>query len=82
MNLEELQKVKSYMNLELSQNHKLAFEIALKKRYINQEYFKKNMMYLEATNSMHPKWPNCLFFKDDLTRETLRIKYDLYDLAV
>mgnify|MGYP003303072525 CR=1 FL=1 len=60
---------------------KLAFDIALKRGYINQDYFKRNMRYLEATNMMHPKWPNCLFFKDYLTRETLRIKYNLSDIA-
>ena len=81
MDLAELQKVKTFMNLELCQNYKLAFDIALSKGYIDKEYFKKNMQFIEATNGMHPKWPNCLFFKDYLTRETLRIKYDLYDLA-
>ena len=81
MDSQQLERIRSYMNVELTHNSKLAFNIALKRGYINQDYFKQNMRYLEATNMMHPKWPNCLFFKDSLTRETLRIKYDLYDLA-
>tara|TARA_R100000234_G_C4894444_1_gene132926 strand:+ start:134 stop:382 length:249 start_codon:yes stop_codon:yes gene_type:complete len=81
MDSKQLERIRSTLNIELSQNSNLAFNIALKKGYINQDYFKQNMRYLEATNMMHPKWPNCLFFKDSLTRETLRIKYDLYDLA-
>jgi len=71
-----LEKIRSTLNIELTQNSKLAFDIALKKGYINQDYFKQNMRYLEATNENHAKWPNCLFFKDYLTRETLRIRYD------
>jgi len=81
MDSKQLEKIRSTLNIELTQNSNLAFDIALKKGYINQDYFKQNMRYLEATNGMHPRWPNCLFFKDSLTRETLRIKYDLYDLA-
>ena len=81
MDSTKLKQLRLYMNLELCNDFKKCFDIALKKGYINQDYFKQNMRYLEATNGMHPKWPNCLFFKDSLTRETLRIKYDLYDLA-
>ena len=76
MDSKQLEKIRSTLNIELSQNSKLAFDIALSKGYINQDYFKKNMDYLEATNEHHPKWPNCLFFKDYHTRETLRIRYD------
>ena len=80
MDSQELARRKSYMNIELCNNFKLAFEIALSKISVDdEEYFKKNMMYLEATNSKHPKWPNCLFFKDYQTRETIRIGYDLMD---
>ena len=76
MDSKQLEKLRSYMNLDLCYNPPLAFDIALKKGYINQEYFKQNMEYIEATNENHPKWPNCLFFKDYHTRETLRIRYD------
>ena len=80
MDSKELARRKSYMNLELCNNFKLAFDIALSKISIDEEeYFKKNMMFLEATNNKHPKWPNCLFFKDYQTRETIRIGYDLMD---
>ena len=81
MDSKQLEKIRSYMNLELCNDFRKCFDIALSKGYIDKEYFKKNMQFIEATNGMHPKWPNCLFFKDYLTRETLRIKYDLYDLA-
>ena len=81
MDLQELAKRKSYMNIDLCNDFKKCFDIALSKGYIDKEYFKKNMQFIEATNGMHPNWPNCLFFKDYQTRETLRIKYDLYDLA-
>ena len=76
MDSQELVRRKSYMNIDLCHNHVDAFDIDLSKGYINQDYFKKNMDYLEATNEYHPKWPNCLFFKDYHTRETLRIRYD------
>jgi len=82
MDSKQLEKLRSVLNIELSQNSDLAFDIALSKKYIEKNYFKTYMRYLEATNGMHPRWPNCLFFKDSITRETLRIKYDLYDLAV
>ena len=78
MNSQELARRKSYMNIELCNNFKLAFDIALSKISVDEEeYFKKNMMFFEATNNKHPKWPNCLFFKDYQTRETIRIGYDL-----
>ena len=80
MDLQELARRKSYMNIELCNNFKLAFDIALSKISVDEEeYFKNNMMFLEATNHKHPKWPNCLFFKDYQTRETIRIGYDLMD---
>lgn len=80
MDSQELARRKSYMNIELCNNFKLAFDIALSKISVDEEeYFKNNMMFLEATNNKHPKWPNCLFFKDYQTRETIRIGYDLMD---
>ena len=50
MDSQELSKRKSYMNIDLCHNPVAAFDIALSKGYINQDYFKKNMDYLEATN--------------------------------
>ena len=76
MDSQELVRRKSYMNIDLCHNPVAAFDIALSKGYIDKEYFKKNMQFIEATNDKHPCWPNCLFFKDYLTRETLRIIYD------
>ena len=76
MDSQELVRRKSYMNIDLCHNPVAAFDIALSKGYIDKEYFKKNMQFIEATNDKHPCWPNCLFFKDYLTRETLRIRYD------
>ena len=82
MDTQQQERLRSVLNIELTQNSDLAFDIALSKKYIEKNYFKNYMQYFEATNGMHPKWPNCLIFKDSITRETLRIKYDLYDLAV
>ena len=69
---------REYINLELSNNEKLAFQIAFDK--LDDSLFDtdqvKYWMFIEATNDKHPSWPNCLFFKDYLTRETLRIRYD------
>ena len=76
MDSTKLHQLRLYMNLELCNDFKKSFDIALSKGYIDKEYFKKNMQFIEATNDKHPCWPNCLFFKDYLTRETLRIRYD------
>ena len=54
----------------------MAFDIALNKKFLDKEYFIKNMMFMEATNSSHPTYPNTLLFKDSITREHLRINYD------
>tara|TARA_R100000773_G_scaffold41960_1_gene38832 strand:+ start:295 stop:465 length:171 start_codon:yes stop_codon:yes gene_type:complete len=54
----------------------MAFDIALTKKFLDKEYFIKNMMFMEATNSKHPTYPNTLLFKDSITREHLRINYD------
>lgn len=75
MELAELRKRQSYLNIELMNNYMLAFDIALSKKFINRKYFIDNMMFIEATNSSDPKNPNTLLFKDSITREHLRLKY-------
>ena len=75
MELAELRKRQSYLNIELMNNYMMAFEIALNKKFLDKEYFIKNMMFIEATNSSHPKHPDTLLFKDSITREHLRISY-------
>ena len=76
MDLTEIRKRQSFLNIEMMNNYMLAFDIALSKKYINKKYFIKNMMFMEATNSSHPTYPNTLLFKDKITRESLRINYD------
>ena len=76
MELAELRKRQSYLNIDLMNNYMMAFEIALSKKFINRKYFIDNMMFLEATNNSDPEHPNTLLFKDSITREHLRIKYD------
>ena len=41
MDSQELVRRKSYMNIDLCHNPVAAFDIALSKGYINQDYFKK-----------------------------------------
>ena len=76
MELAELRKRQSYLNIDLMNNYMMAFDIALSKKFINKKYFIDNMMFLEATNSSDPKNPNTLLFKDSQTREHLRLKYE------
>ena len=76
MELAELRKRQSYLNIDLMNNYMMAFDIALSKKFIDKKYFIDNMMFLEATNSKHPSYPNTLLFKDSITREHLRINYD------
>ena len=76
MELAELRKRQSYLNIELMNNYMMAFDIALSKKFIDKKYFIDNMMFMEATNSKHPTYPNTLLFKDKITRESLRINYD------
>ena len=76
MELAELRKRQSYLNIDLMNNYMMAFDIALNKKFLDKEYFIKNMMFMEATNSSHPTYPNTLLFKDSITRESLRINYD------
>ena len=76
MELAELRKRQSYLNIDMMNNYMMAFDIALSKKFINKKYFIDNMMFLEATNSSDPKNPNTLLFKDSQTREHLRLKYE------
>ena len=76
MELAELRKRQSYLNIELMNNYMMAFDIALSKKFIDKKYFIDHMMFMEATNSKHPTYPNTLLFKDSITREHLRINYD------
>ena len=76
MYLKDIQKRQSYLNIDMMNNYMMAFEIALNKKFLDKEYFIKNMMFMEATNSKHPTYPNTLLFKDSITRESLRINYD------
>ena len=76
MELAELRKRQSYLNIDLMNNYMMAFDIALSKKFINKKYFIDHMMFMEATNSKHPTYPNTLLFKDSITREHLRINYD------
>ena len=76
----DLQKLNSYMNHELMHKPDLAWEIALNQLlFDDQEDFKKNYMFMEATNAKHPKNPNSLLFKHKITREYTRIPYELLD---
>ena len=77
MELAELRKRQSYLNIDMMNNFMLAFDIALSKKFIDKKYFIDNMMFLEATNSSDPKNPNTLLFKDSQTREHLRLKYEV-----
>ena len=77
MELAELRKRQSYLNIDMMNNYMMAFDIALNKKFLDKEYFIKNMMFVEATNSKHPKHPDTLLFKDSITREHLRLKYEV-----
>ena len=65
------------INLELSNNPKLAFELALDKL----EATPKNpvdiryLMFMYATNGNDLKNPNTLFFKDRVTKEYTKVRY-------
>ena len=76
MELAELRKRQSYLNIDLMNNYMMAFDIALSKKFIDKKYFIDHMMFMEATNGEHPTYPNTLLFKDYKTREHLRINYD------
>ena len=65
------------INLELSNNPKLAFELALDKLEATPENTVdiRFLMFMYATNSKDLENPNTLFFKDRVTREYTKIKY-------
>ena len=68
---------KKTLNLELSNNAKLAFKIALDKLEATEEnpIDIRFLDFMYATNSQDLKNPNTLFFKDRITREYTKIKY-------
>ena len=71
------------LNLELTNDHKLAFKIALDKleATIEDPVDITMWMFLYATNFQDRENPNTLFFKDRVTRKTYKIPYGLYDIA-
>ena len=71
------------LNLELTDDHKLAFKIALNKlgATIENPIDITMWMFLYATNFQDKENPNTLFFKDRVTRKTYKIPYGLYDIA-
>ena len=71
------------LNLELTDDHKLAFKIALNKlgATVENPVDITMWMFLYATNFQDRENPNTLFFKDRVTRKTYKIPYGLYDIA-
>ena len=67
----------STINYELSNNSKLAFELALNKLEATPEnpVDIRFLMFMYATNSKDLENPNTLFFKDRVTKEYTKIKY-------
>ncbi len=65
------------INLELSNNPKLAFELALNKldATVDNPVDIRFLMFMYATNSEDLENPNTLFFKDRVTREYTKIRY-------
>ena len=65
------------LNLELSNNSKLAFELALNKLEATPEnpVDIRFLMFMYATNSKDLENPNTLFFKDRVTKEYTKIRY-------
>ena len=65
------------INLELSDNPKLAFELALDKLEATPEnpVDIRFLMFMYATNSKDLENPNALFFKDRVTKEYTKIRY-------
>lgn len=67
----------STINYELSNNSKLAFELALDKLEATPEnpVDIRYLMFMYATNSKDLENPNTLFFKDRITKEYTKIRY-------
>ena len=67
----------STLNYELSNNSKLAFELALNKldATVDNPVDIRYLMFMYATNSQDLENPNTLFFKDRVTKEYTKIRY-------
>ena len=67
----------STVNYELSNNSKLAFELALNKldATVDNPVDIRFLMFMYATNSKDLENPNTLFFKDRITKEYTKIRY-------
>ncbi len=65
------------LNLELTNDHKLAFKIALDKlgATVENPVDITMWMFLYATNFQDKENPNTLFFKDRVTKEYTKIRY-------
>ena len=65
------------INLELSNNPKLAFQLALDKleATVANPVDIRFLMFMYATNSEDLENPNTLFFKDRVTRQYTKIRY-------
>ena len=65
------------INLELSNNSKLAFELALDSldASVENPVDIRFLMFMYATNSKDLENPNTLFFKDRVTKEYTKIRY-------
>jgi len=68
---------KKTVNYELSENPKLAFELALNSlnATVENPVDIRFLMFMYATNSKDLENPNTLFFKDRVTKEYTKIKY-------
>ena len=65
------------INLELSNNPKLAYELALNKldATVDNPVDIRFLMFMYATNSEDLENPNTLFFKDRVTKQYTKIRY-------
>jgi len=65
------------VNYELTENPKLAFELALNSlnATVKNPVDIRFLMFMYATNSKDLENPNTLFFKDRVTKEYTKIKY-------